>query len=260
MAEDMPPEVIAVPADQDRQAMALWSLALGPLIRLHDREPDQALIDALSGADYPAMLATLLEGRDEDGVAQGFALVLSGLPRPMPPALLDELAADYADAYLNHGFRAAPTGSVWMTEDHLERQEPMFEVRDFYAHYGLDVPDWRLRSDNHIVHELQFVEHLLGLGTLPALQDAAIFLDRHLLPWLPDYCARVASRAREPFLAAVVLATRALMLALRQDLARITGIAADILPHAWATEEARAEKQARADEDAPFMPGIAESW
>jgi TorA maturation chaperone TorD len=147
-----------------------------------------------------------------------------------------------------------------MTEDHLERQEPMFEVRDFFAHYGLDVPDWRLRSDDHIVHELQFVEHLLRLGTLPALQDAAIFLDRHLLPWLPDYCGRIATRARQPFLAGVALVTRAMLLALRDDLARITGIAVDILPHAWATEGARAEKQARADEDAPFVPGVAESW
>lgn len=244
----------------DRQTMAYWSTALGPLIRLHDREPDQALLDTLIAADYPDVVAALLDGRDPEGVAAGFALVLAGLPRPLPQVLSDELAADYADAYLNHGFRAAPSGSVWMTEDHLERQEPMFAVRGFYAHYGLKVPDWRLRSDDHLVHEMQFVEHLLSLGTLPALQDAAVFLDQHLLPWLPDYCARIAARARQPFLAGVALTTRALMLALRDDLARVTGIAADILPHAWATEASRAERQAQADEDRPFVPGIGESW
>lgn len=257
---DMTTETPIALASEEAWRFALWAEVLAPLIRLHDREPDQPLIDALLDADFPAVIGVLTEGREDASVTLSFARVLSGLPRPVPEAVLDELAADYTDAYLTHGFRAAPTGSVWMTEDHLERQEPMFAVRDFYAHYGLSVPDWRLRSEDHIVHELQFVTHLLGVGTLTALQDAAFFLDHHLLPWVPDYCVKIAANARHPFLAGVALVTRTLLLALRDDVARATGIKPDILPHAWTTEGARAARQAEADEDRPFVPGLAASW
>ena len=245
---------------EEAHRFALWAEALGPVIRLHDREPDSALIEGLSAAGFPELVAVLLDGRADAGVADGLARVLAGMPRPVPAAVLDEMAADFADAYLTHGFRAAPTGSVWMTEDHLERQQPMFDVREWYAHYGLTVPDWRLRSDDHIVHELQFVAHLLQLGTADALVDAAAFMDAHLLPWVPDFCLRLADHARHPFLAGAALATRALLSALRDDLVRPTGRAPQILPHAWAVQSDRSERQAEADRERPFVPGLAESW
>lgn len=265
MAEDMVPDFLGSPPPdcvpaEEAQRFALWAEALGPVIRLHDREADSALIEGLWAADYPALLAELLAPGGDAAVAQGFGRALAGLPRPLPPALLDELAADFADAYLTHGFRAAPTGSVWMTEDHLERQEPMFAVRDWYAHYGLGVPDWRLRSDDHLVHELQFVAHLLALGSPAALGDAAVFMDRHLLPWVPDFCLRVASHARHPFHAGAALVTRAVLAALRAELALATGLAPEVLPHAWAAAAGRSERQAEADRERPFVPGAAESW
>ncbi|MCB6179102.1 molecular chaperone TorD family protein [Rhodobacter sp. Har01] len=255
MAEDFAPL-----GDDVAQHFALWAEALAPLIRLHDAEPDAALIDALRQGGYAEVAEALLEGRADAALAAGFAQVLDQMPQPLPAAALDELAADYADAYLNHGFRAAPSGSVWLTEDHLERQEPMFEVRAFYAHYGLSVPDWRKRADDHLVPELRFVAHLLGLGTPQALADAEVFLDRHLLPWLPDFCLRIASRSRQPFLAGVALLTRGLLLALRDDLARASGRPVQILAHAWTTEALRADRQARAEEERPFVPGLSESW
>lgn len=239
---------------------ALWAEVLGPVIRLHDREADSALVEGLLIADFPMLAAAMLAGREDAAVAEGFSRVLGGLPRPMPAAVLDEMAADFADAYLTHGFRAAPTGSVWMTEDHLERQAPMFAVRDWYAHYGLSVPDWRQRSDDHIVHEMQFLAHLLSLGTPAALTDAAAFMDGHLLPWVPDWCARIAAHARHPFHAGAALLTRALLAALRDDLTEATGRAPDILPHAWAVQAGRAERQAEADEGRPFVPGLTPSW
>lgn len=248
------------PGAEDAQRFALWAEVLGPIIRLHDREADSPLIESLWQADFAALAEALLPQPEDQAVAQGFARILAGLPRPVPTAVLDEMAADFADGYLTHGFRAAPTGSVWLTEDHLERQAPMFEVREWYAHYGLSVPDWRLRSDDHIVHELQFVAHLLGLGTADALTDAAAFLDGHLLPWLPDFCLRLAQHCRHPFHAGVALLTRALMGALRQDLARATGRAPAILPHAWAVQSDRADRQTAADQERPFVPGLAESW
>lgn len=239
---------------------ALWADLLDPLIRLHDREADADLIAGLWASDYADLLAAVVEGPEAKASVDGFRQVLAGFPRPVPAALLDDLAADYADAYLNHGFRAPPTGSVWMTEDHLERQEPMFAVRDWYQHYGLSVPDWRLRPDDHLVHEMQFVQHLLRLGTADALTDAAAFLDAHMLPWVPDFCATVAARARNPFLAGVMLVTRALLDGLREDLAQVTGRARDVPPHLWAVQATRAALQEKAEDERPFVPGIAESW
>ena len=265
MAEGMVPKILGaasgVPSPaEDAQRFALWAEALGPVIRLHDREADSALVEGLWAADFPALAAALLDGRADAAVAEGFARVLAGIPRPVPAAVLDEMAADFADAYLTHGFRAAPTGSVWMTEDHLERQQPMFDVRDWYAHWGLAVPDWRLRSDDHIVHELQFVAHLLATGSTDALTDAAAFLDAHVLPWVPEFCLRVADHARHPFHAGAVLLTRVLLDALRDDLERATGRARNVLPHAWAVQADRSERQAEAERERPFVPGLAESW
>ncbi|OYX43949.1 MAG: hypothetical protein B7Z02_07140 [Rhodobacterales bacterium 32-67-9] len=246
--------------EETRQRFALWAEALGVVIRLHDREADADLIEGLRGADYPTLVAALLDGRPDQAVAEGFAEVLAGMPRQVPPAVLDELAADFADSYLTHGFRAAPTGSVWLTEDHLERQKPMFDVREWYAHYGLSVPDWRLRSDDHIVHEMQFVVHLLTLGSPDALTDAAAFMDAHLLPWVPDFCLRIADHARQPFHAGAALVTRALLSALRAELTAATGRPENVLPHAWAVQSERTERQAEADRESPFVPGLAESW
>ena len=255
MAEDLSPL-----GAETTQRLDLWSEALAPLIRLHDREPDVALFDALRQGGYAELVGVLLQGRADATVAAGLAEVLDQMPDPVPAALLDEFAADFADAYLTHGYRAAPSESVWMTEDHLERQEPMFEVRAFYAHYGLEVPDWRSRADDHLVPELQFVAYLLAQATPDALADAEVFLDRHLLPWLPEFCLRVASRARFPFLAAATLLTRALMLALREDLAALSGRPVQIAPHAWVTQADQARRQSEADADRPFVPGTAESW
>lgn len=238
----------------------LWAEVLGPVIRLHDREADAELIEGLWQSDFADLLAAVLGGTEGAGAAEGFARVLAGFPRPVPDELLDELAADFADAYLNHGFRAAPTGSVWMTEDHLERQEPMFAVRDWYAHYGLTVPNWRVRPDDHIMHELQFIAHLLSIGTADALFDAAVFLDDHVLPWVPDFCLRVASRARHPFHAGACLITRALLTTLRDDLTLATDRPAQVQDHAWKAQEDRARRQLEAEAERPYVPGLSESW
>ncbi len=243
------------------EALAIWADVLGLIVRLHEREADAELLTGLREADLPALFEALLTDSDGRAVVRGFAETLALLPETPDAALLDDLAADYADIYLTHGYRVAPTGSVWMTEDHLERQLPMFEVREWYDHYGVTVPDWRLRSDDHIVHELQFVQHLLSLGTPAAALDAARFLDRHVLPWVPDFCARVAQQTRLPFHAMTNLLTRATVEALRDMLEALTGAEREIVPHAWKLEAERDQRAAEVPEiDRPYVPGMAESW
>ena len=78
------------------------------------------------------------------------------LPEPADQAALDALAADYADIYLTYKLRVSPCESVWLDEDGLIMQEPMFQIREWYERYGLAAQNWRERTDDHLVLQLQF--------------------------------------------------------------------------------------------------------
>ena len=230
-----------------RQMLAL-------LIRLHDREADADLITGLRGIDAEVFFGAVL---DNPALAQEFGKALAALPEPMDEATLDQLAAEYADVYLTHSYRLAPTGSVWLTEEKLERQEPMFAVREWYDHYGVGVPDWRLRSDDHIVHELQFVEHLLAQGTETATRDAARFMDRHVLVWVPEFCTLMAERCQQPLLIAGAKLTGAYLEALRDLLQGLTG------EKRWVPsvdDKVEPYSLSELTDDIAYVPGVAESW
>ena len=64
----------------------------------------------------------------------------------------------------------------------------MFKVREWYKQYGLQVENWRLRPDDHLVCQLQFIAHLLSLDNDgDKLREIAQFLDEHLLLWIRDF-------------------------------------------------------------------------
>lgn len=191
---------------------------------LHGQELTAGLIQALRGAAPRDWFALVPAGADN---AQGLALVAQGLavlPSPPDAAAIDDLAAEYAAIYLTHAYRAAPTESVWRDRDGLERQAPMFAVREYYRRHDLAVADWRLRSDDHIVSELAFLAMLLGTGTPVALAQAATFLRDHLLVWVPAFAGRVARRCRHPFYAGLALVTAAYLQALADLLGEAMGI------------------------------------
>lgn len=253
MADAIPTDLPAGGAD----ALAAGAEALSILIRLHDREIDADLIAGLKDMDAGGLFAAMLTGEDGRMAALAFAEALAALPDPLDPATLDDQAADFADAYLNHGLRVSPNGSVWLTEDNLERQMPMFEVREWYDHYGVTVPDWRKRSDDHIVHELQFITHLLSLGTAPAAVDAGRFMDRHVLPWVPEFGRRIAARAATPLVATTGLLTAFYLEALREMIARVTGVPRGPVDK---RPDEKPRLEAEPLENAAYIPGVAESW
>lgn len=79
-------------------------------------------------------------------------------------------------------------------------QEPTFAVRAFYRRHGLQAAGWRQSADDHLATELEFVALLLERGEL---EEAAHFLQAHLLTWLPSFAMRVGQRAATPFYAAL---------------------------------------------------------
>lgn len=253
----------APPPPLDAEALASLRAAreaLGLLIRLHDREADAALITGLKAIQAGALFAALLPSRRGRQAAGLLQAGLDALPDVPEPAVLDLLAVDYADIYLTNGHRISPHGSVWLTEDGLERQEPMFEVRDWYAHYGVTVPDWRRRSDDHVVHELQFVSFLLGLETSVATRDAARFLDICVLPWVPDMGGRMAARANTQLYAATGMLTAELLAVLRERLTALTGEQPKPRPEPGQKAAAAGSGAAGCSAEGPYMPGLAPSW
>lgn len=96
--------------------------------------------------------------------------------------------------------------SVWIDEESLERQESMFQVREWYRRYDLAAGNWPSRADDHLALQLQFVAHLLDRGSSrETLSEAAQFLDEHLLRWIGSLAERVANRCETPYFAGVAL-------------------------------------------------------
>lgn len=242
---------------KDLSILELAQYGLSLIIRFHDRETDQDFLHGLRENDAAGFFAEILSNKAAREVTKTFGAALAALSDPIDEPALDELAAEYADVYLTHSYRIAPTGSVWLTEEKLERQGPMFAVREWYDHYGITVPEWRLRSDDHIVHELQFVEHLLAQGTEIATRDAARFMDKHVMVWVPDFCTLMAQRCEQPFLIAGANLTIQYLDGLRDLLEELTGE-----PRWIPSKDDKVVPYSLSEltDDIAYVPGVSESW
>jgi len=187
------------------------------LARLHDREPDAATLAALREISFPYNLALLPPDEAAREAWTAMRAAIDFLPAQPGPADIDALAAEFAAIYLTGAYGASPCESVWLDEDHLTCQQPMFRLREIYQAAGLVAADWRKRPDDHLVLQLQFVAHTLRrlASTDFSLTTLVTMLDEHLLRWLPDFAARVAARSELPYHAALAHLTVAWIQALR---------------------------------------------
>lgn len=184
-------------------------------------------------------------------------------PNPIPASLVDDLAADFADIYLNGSLHGSPSESVWLDDEELVCQQPMFEVREWYARHDLAVPNWRKLMDDHLVNELLFIAYLLDKMAKEqdneVLAETAQFLDEHLLRWLLPFGKRVAARCSTAFYGALGLVTALYVEQLRELIAVILGVPR---PTQEAIELKLRAQQLSASEAQPvrYYPGIAPSW
>ena len=236
-----------------REALAedLLGLAL-----LHSEELDAGRLGRLREAGFPEGLALRLE-RAEGREAQVLCGAgLADIPDPPDGPILDILAAEYADIYLNHTFQASPCESVWIDDEGLAMQEPMFQVRGWYRRHGLTVPDWRKRTDDHLVCQLHFVALALREGTDWA--EIGRFLDEHLLRWIGGFADRVRARAATRFYAGLAILTAAWVEEFRDLVEEITGE-----PRPSREEIDRRMRPVREIPVAapgPYVPGASASW
>ena len=244
------------PLERFRRAVG-EDLAL--LARLHDRELDRPLILHLWTHCYEDFLALELSEKRGRQAVDLFREGLTDIPAACGSEALDTLAADFASIYLTHGISASPCESVWLDEDHLSMQEPMFQIRGWYRRHGLAVQDWRQRTDDHLVNQLQFIAHLMtqdaeGRG----LEETARFLDEHLLRWIEDFAVRVASRCETRLYAGLALLTAAYLDELRDLLAQILETRRPTAEEV--AERLGANRPAPVEVEGPYVPGVAPSW
>ena len=227
---------------------------------LHDRELDRERILALWDGCYSEFLGLRLSSEQGRDALSGFRKGLTDIPTTLEQQTLDILAADYADIYLNHSFRASPCESVWIDEENLIMQEPMFQIRDHYKEHGLEVPDWRQRTDDHLVYQLQFLSQLLDSASPESeLEPAARFMDEHVLRWIGAFAERVSARCVTGFYAGLAQLTAAYLEELRDVLAEILD---QPRPDAEEIEQRMRPKMAgvAVEAPAPYVPGAAPSW
>lgn len=247
----------------DREERLGLARDLRLLALLHDREPTADLLAMLRRTPVGDLFE--LRPTSERGIEaldffdKALAIAVAG-----GSARLDELAADHAAIYLTYAHRAAPTESPWIDPEGLMAQQPMFAVRDWYGHWGLEVPDWRRRNDDHLVVQLGFLAHLMEAVDHPAAPiDAARFLDRHLLRWFDAFAERVKARCWTAYWAAVAALTSAWLQAFRLRLSAIPGCeTTEIEPIEAERERLRAEAT-RNDVNCTtpsHVPGLAPSW
>ena len=225
------------------------------LALLHDTELAPQVLAGLKEAGFPDNLGLLPAGAASLGSFEMMRMALASLTDSPDAALLDELAADFAAIYLTGAFGASPSESYWLSDDHLVCQDAMFDLRALYAEYGLAVPDWRKRPDDHLVFQLEFLARRLeAAATADDWRALGRFLDYHLLRWLPDFARRVADRCDTMFYAALALLTDAWLQQVRDLIADQLG-EARISP-----EEIEASLGSRRQAESPavpvaFMPG-----
>ena len=237
-----------------RAAVAHDTLALAVL---HNEELTAEMITRLRTGRFPLDLCLNLVSEHGTETIRLLQAGIESIGDTVDQETLDELAADYAAIYLTHSLHASPYESVWLDEEGLAMQEPMFQIREAYERHGLSVHDWRHRSDDHLVLQLQFVSHMLENAA--PFEEIATFLDEHLLRWLPDFGSRVAARCATPCYAGLAAFTAAYMDEVRDLLAEVLD-----QPRPSREEVEQRLKQAQTSEvalpDPKFVPGAAPSW
>lgn len=227
------------------------------LALLHHSEPSPELLDSIRANDSPLGLGLALQSSAGQDALQAMASAFTGLPAQLDQTIINQYAADYADIYLTNGYGASPHESVWLDEDHLMRQEPMFQVRAYYHRHGLTAGNWRTRPEDHLALELQFLAHLFEPERGDTLAEVARFMDDHLLRWLPLFSKRVAERCRTRLFAALALLTVAYCEELRDLLAQIL---AEPRPTPEEIEQRMKPKRGPALAVSSFVPGQGPTW
>ena len=199
------------PKNDNIKVKKFWSWVsedLQLLARLHAVEMTPATIEQLLKGGFPDTL-TLKRNHSDHPIGDVFKAALVEIENQT--VTFDDLAADFAAIYLNGTCGASPNESPWIDDDELERQEPMFEVRDWYSKYRLKTEDWRIRPDDNLSLQLLFISHLIEAYLVSydetLIKEAAEFMDEHILRWIHKFAQKVYQRAETAFYSSLAVLT-----------------------------------------------------
>lgn len=92
-----------------------------------------------------------------------------------------------------------PYESFYRTEDKVLMSDYAVDVQSRMRAFGVEVSDDFKDLPEHISVELEYLRYLYVLGEDEALEEAASFLEDHLLQWVPEFCECVRENSRVPF-------------------------------------------------------------
>ncbi len=187
-----------VPREVQEEQLANLVLSGRVLWHLWHQAPRKEVL-----AELAAFLKEWPLGEDREDVQAGLALMMSGLLEELPA-----LALDYADLFVGpNALKAAPWGSVYMTEEQTTFGESTLEVRAFYHQYGMEIETGEREPDDHIGLMFAFLAWLGDQGLeqeeaeplQPYFCSLRSFLSEHMLPWAPRLCELVEQEATTDF-------------------------------------------------------------
>lgn len=197
-----------------QQLIANQCSMYGLLAHLYRVEVSQELLNEMKKMDLGQQI-------DYPQIDDAYRL-LSGFLAQLTKITTTDLAVEYARIFLGAGLEpgtgAYPFESVYTSERRLLMQDARDQVQQLYHQAGVSVADEVTEPEDHLGFELEFMAHL-GQQVVQALTDgdmesAAVsmkkqkdFLENHLLPWVPNFCADVERIAETDFYVAVARIT-----------------------------------------------------
>jgi putative dimethyl sulfoxide reductase chaperone len=155
-------------------------------------------------------------------LSKPLAQMQAGLSGISPPegnghgaAVVDRLNVEMTRLLEGPGRTPAPPYASYYLHDGRLMGPPAMAARQTYLEWRA-VPDGTVRlPDDHLALELGFMAYLAQLALeneterLLALAAGLGFLEQQLLPWLPRFCANLATAATEPFFSGLAHFTQA---------------------------------------------------
>ncbi len=125
----------------------------------------------------------------------------------------DRLRWDYTRMFVGpYNLDAPPWESAYVSKERLIFQEETLRVRKKYLKYNLLPSNYGHEADDHLGLELDFMYRLSNLALervmesdmdgnsyYEILSDQKIFLEEHLLRWVPDFAQDMADSAETEF-------------------------------------------------------------
>lgn len=184
--------------------------------------------------------------RDGDkGVIDGLSLMKKYIDQANIDPLTD-LSADFAQLFLKTEHTNLPSSthpfeSVYTSSTGLIMQEARDNVAKLYKRYHLKVREDLAVPEDHIGIELEFVAYLNELKLYSKIPERKsdnpspllvkkIFLEQHLLNWIPRFCTDIALQAGTTFYQGLARLTesflqeeyRTTLLAIKMQSSRVT--------------------------------------